>query len=146
MDTTWIENLTDKSYRVTFDHPDIIKCSVCDFNCASKHDDNPCCSNIVSYPIMSHDFGCKNGRMKKEAYKTINYSLIDKMKCKLGMHQTVWIGQSHPFMIETLEKCNCCGKYGLWNRALNSEIWFKPKHKEKYLSKECLEMINKYNL
>lgn len=145
-DATWLETLTDEKYRVTFNHPDIIKCDVCDFNCASKNE-NPCCSNIVSYPTMPHDFGCKNGRMKKEAHKPLKkYNIIDKMKCKLGMHKPIWLGKSQPFMMEILERCDCCGKYGLWNSSLNTEVWFKSERKEIYLSKGCIEMINKYNL
>lgn len=149
-DATWLETLTDEKYRVTFNHPGIIRCIDCDFNWATEKENEesgPRCSNIASYPTMPKDFGCKNGRVKRVAYEPFEeYNILDKMKCKLGYHKAVLIGQYQPSQNEILERCDCCGKYGLWNRYFSTEIWFKPEHKKKYLSKSFLEMIEKYNL
>lgn len=144
-DPTWLDTLTDEKYRVVYEHPDIIKCIECEFNCGNYKE--ICCSNIASYPIMPSDYGCKNGRLKKDPYEQLDkYNIIDKIKCKLGIHKAVWLGVAQPYKNEVLERCDCCGKYGLWKANVPIEIWFKRKDREKHLSKSCIEMMDKYRL
>ena len=137
----WIKTLTDKDYRNTFKHPDIIKCKECIYKCPNGY-----CSNIYSYPIMPKDFGCKNGIKKREKETISKPTLIQKIKCLLGDHKEVWIGKSNPFVSEILMRCSCCGKYGLWKTGSNVEVWFNKEDISKYLNESCQEMIKKYNL
>lgn len=144
-DRTWLDELTDEKYRVVYEHPDIIKCIECEFNCGNYKE--ICCSNIVSYPIMPNDYGCKNGRIKRNPYKQLDeYNIFHKIGCKFGLHKSVMLGTSKPYTNQILEKCDCCGKYGLYNTNTQQTIWFNKKDKEKHLSKSCIEMIEKYNL
>lgn len=137
----WTDELADKEYRKTYEHPDIIKCADCEY--LNKYGS---CSNIYSYPTMPEGFGCKNGRVKCENKSNQKYSILDKLKCKLGFHRERIVGKSNPYCQEVLLKCDCCGKYGLWHTGINCVGWCDEKDKEKYLSKSCLDMIDKYNL
>ena len=137
----WVEKLVDKDYINTFKHPDIIKCKECIYKCINGR-----CSNMRFYPIVPKNFGCKNGILKRDKKEETKYNVFQKIKCKLGFHQEIWLGKSNPFFQEILMKCDCCGKYGLWKTGTNQTIWFKDEEKHIYLNESCIEMIKKYNL
>lgn len=141
MKNDWINNLKDEDFKKVFTHPDIIKCKDCKFICEGF-----ICSNIYSYPKMPQNFGCKNGILKCKKPINKKSNLLNKIKCKLGYHQEICIGKYYPYLFDFLFKCECCNKYGLYNRNLNYTLWIKESEKEQFLTKSCLEMIEKYQL
>ena len=133
--------LDDEKFRISYEHPDIIKCIDC------EHNVNGYCSNQYSYPEIKGYDGCKNGRIIKKDIELKKYSFLDKIKCKLGLHKEHWLGKSNPYPNEILMKCTCCNKYGLYNMNMQCTFWFNKKDIGKYVkSKSCLEMIDKYRL
>lgn len=69
--------------------------------------------------------------------------MLQRIKCFFGLHREVWLGCEKPFYRQILMKCDCCGKYNLWNAGRNTDYWTKDINN---FPKEVVDHIKKHNL